>query len=210
MIPRILSQDKNICVHIRDMGSSDVTIPLSDDDIKRYLRILGGIRNPKVYIYRDLCDHNSLESLGLDVDNPVVILYETSLNFGHWIILIMREGERQPIVEHFDSYGYKPDQEIAFVPENFRVESGQSVPHLSRLLYKSGHQIAYNAVPLQSEADNVSTCGRWCVLRGIMRDYSVERFRDGIMRVGKKFNMTPDEVVCTVLSDALPPIGWRG
>ena len=86
-------------------------IPLSDDDIKKFI--------PNVIVYSELKDFSPKT---LFSSLPIIILYETSPNNGHWTLL----HETVEGIEFFDSYGGLPDEELKFIHNN--------QPHGSKLL----------------------------------------------------------------------------
>ena len=112
---------------------------LSDSDIRK---ILG--HSTKIIKYSE---HELLP-------NPTdycIILYEDSIDHGHWVGLSRYDGK----YEHFNSYGLKPDKELAWVNFKVRRSSGETQPFLSELLKHK--EYVYNDVRYQaSEADVVA------------------------------------------------------
>lgn len=155
---------------------------LSNDEIS-YL--LDG--KVKVLTYPELSKYKNIDQL-LKPYGCAIILYQTRKNFGHWIALI-KQGPN--IIEHFDSYGIKPDNELKFVKSNMRRELGQDYPHLTYLLYHSPYQLSYNQYKLQKMKKNISTCGRWSVARCILKDMPLDEFA----KLFKVKGLTPDDVV---------------
>jgi hypothetical protein len=106
---------------------------------------------------------------------PLVILYETAPNFGHWTLLhdVPRTTNKKDgyVIEFFDSYGMKPDDELAFISPEYRRETAQSKKEIVRLLagLPARVPISYNEyqfqAPLGADGQPVNTCGRWIVLR---------------------------------------------
>lgn len=132
--------------------------PTSDAEIRE---ACPGIRT---WLYRDLA---GLEATGELPRLPIAVLYETSPGFGHWVgILRTPEG-----IEHFDSYGLRPDSELEWVPRRFREIFRAEAPHMVRLLlrfqdaYGGGLPINFSEFRLQSRKPDVATCGRWVALR---------------------------------------------
>lgn len=137
-----------------------------------------------VMTYRELKKCKTLPQL------PLVILYETSPGIGHWVIVL----ETPEGIEHFDSYGIKPDGEISFVPTKWRAALGMQQPHLIQLLLDTMKPINFNDWPLQGKG-RIATCGRWCTLRARYRELTSDAFGGMIMKVSKKFGIAPDLVV---------------
>ena len=124
---------------------------------------------------------------------PFVVLYETAPNWGHWVcVLDTPEG-----IEHFDSYGIIPDNELRWVPHWFAPQSGQDVKRLLSLLclenLRTGQHINYSAHRLQGL--DTSTCGRWCVLRARLAHMTSDQFNEAVHRVCRAMGLTPDELV---------------
>lgn len=151
------------------MSKKEVSRGLSSVDLSN---LLGG--KVRILTYKQLRKFNNIYDV-LKPFGKAILLYETSKNWGHWVCLFKDPKSR--VIEHFDSYGIRPDDEIKFVPQYFRKEGGADLPHLTALLYKSGAPIRYNHYKLQSKRKGVSTCGRWCVLRLIFRDLDEHQFK---------------------------------
>ncbi len=133
------------------------SIPLSGKDI---YNALDGDCN--ILTYKDLAGVRDLDEI---LDKPCVLLYETKENFGHWTLLLKIHPDT---IELFDSYAYRPDEQIKFIPSYFR-DKENAWPHLSWLLANSVKykRIISNNVRLQKHANDVNTCGRWCIMRAI-------------------------------------------
>lgn len=164
--------------------------PLSDDQMRQL------IPQATVIKYSELSDVLKTERR---LPLPLVILYEVAPNQGHWV-LVHRTPEG---IEHFDSYGYKPDQEFSFIPSSFRKRSGQQRRLLVQTLLSlqsTGEKINYNQYKLQKDSPKISTCGRWVVLRYKFRDYSIKVFHDTVTRISKRLGITPDQLVTRVIT----------
>lgn len=135
------------------------------------------------FVYRELVDMKSLPKL------PFALLYETAPSYGHWVACL----ETPHGVEHFDSYGIKPDGELDWVPEHLRQEFGEANTHLTRLLLGSGLSVHYNEKCLQG--DSSSTCGRWCILRCRNSAIPTDAFAQGMLDLSAETGLTPDELV---------------
>jgi hypothetical protein len=131
---------------------------------------------------------------------PLILLYETKPDFGHWVcILETPEG-----IEHFDSYGVLPDNELKWVPNWLAEKTGQNVKRLLKMLFDeselSGKKINYNAYHFQGK--DTSVCGRWCAFRIFLGYLTNEQFHNVVMNACKKFRLSPDKLVATII--ALP------
>lgn len=151
---------------------------LSDSDIRSY-----GINN--VIQYEDLAKYSPQKLLN---NLPLVILYQTNENFGHWVLL-----HRTPEgLEFFDSLGYKPDAEFKFIGE------GMQQPHyIAQMLYDLSkvENINYNPYIFQEDRKNVATCGRHCIVRNMFSNYGIDDYAKGIFGASDKLGITPDELV---------------
>lgn len=148
---------------------------LSDKEIAQYI--------PNVITYDDLPNYTAEQVMS---NLPLVILYRTGENYGHWTLLHRANGH----IEFFDSYGYKPDTEFDQMPEAYRLP-----PYLVQMLYGIGKKepIHYNQYKFQAFEPGVSTCGRWCILRHLFNKWTVEEFRGGIMKLCDELEVMPDE-----------------
>jgi len=160
---------------------------LSDDDIRRLNP------NTKILLYEDVKKFPTIQHL-LDPFDCAIILYEwkrtQETSIGHYIAVVaLPDGT----IEHFDSYGILPDNELKQIKNmssNYKKMTGQDQQYLLKLYIKSPYQISYNQYKLQSLSDDISTCGRFAVLRTIFKNLTLEQFKD--LFIGKK--NTPDEI----------------
>lgn len=153
--------------------------PIKGSLIKKWLP------NSNVILYSELKKYKKLPKL------PIVILYEIIPGLGHWVtVLRTPEG-----IEHFDSYGYKPDDELDdFIPEKIKKQTNQDYKYLLNLLNNTGEQINYNNYKLQGEPP-IATCGRWSILRNLFSYLTTDKFNNMIQKTSKELNLTPDEIV---------------
>ena len=129
--------------------------------------------------YLDLKKYNRLPKL------PLVILYEVKPKFGHWVTLLKTPQG----IEWFDSYGYAPDMELNFVPDELKSDN-----KLLLNMIKHREDVNYNPYPLQKGLDT-ATCGRWVILRNIFNYLTTDEFKNMIDKTSKELNMSPDEIV---------------
>ena len=97
------------------------------------------------------------------------------------------------MVEFFDPYGKFIDDQLEYIPVNFRKISNQDYPHLTALLYNSKYNLSYNQYPFQKLKDNIKTCGRWTALRIMFRDMPLDDF-------AKLFNNSDSDNLATLLT----------
>lgn len=151
--------------------------PLSSKDIA------DAIPGVTVLKYNELCSYDSLPL-------PLVVLYETEPNYGHWVAVL----ETPDGIEHFDSYGIIPDNELKWINPKFRSSSGQDVKCLLKMLYESRKPVNYNSHRLQGR--DSSTCGRWAILRILFSDLGSDSFAKAIKKTAKKLRLKLDDLVC--------------
>lgn len=104
------------------------------------------------------------------LDNPynaVVILYESRENFGHWTALIktfdsedFENGKLTECLEFFDSYGFKPDEQMKFIKNSkfFNL-------NVSKTMLKSKERLTFNEHKFQKLKKDINTCGRHVITR---------------------------------------------
>ncbi len=148
-----------------------VAKPMSDAEVREWLPHVTFMTYPA--FARDVQRGMTLEQF-LGPARAAVILYEIKPRSGHYICVFERPGGS---IEVFDSLGYVPDDELDFIPSEFRKRSNQDHSWLLVLLQRSGRRVEYNEVPLQRDEPGVATCGRWCIWRIANRDMPLKRFQ---------------------------------
>lgn len=122
--------------------------------------------------YKELFEFKNIDDL-LKLAKYIIILYETTENYGHWCALFKNNKDS---IEFFDSYGIMPDDELKFSKKVFRKSHGFDFPHLTSLLIDCPYNIEYNDHKFQKKGPNVATCGRWCILRCLLSDFDIDKF----------------------------------
>lgn len=126
---------------------------------------------------------------------PLVVLYEFKEDYGHWCLLTNTvEG-----IEFFDSYSFLPDSQREFIDEPFKSLSGQSRPRILKLLKNLSNFLQINYMDFQLQGADTATCGRWCCLRYLLRDLSVEDFLAKVLELCRELNTFPDNMVTKVI-----------
>lgn len=170
----------------------EIATPLSDADIKAFL--------PEALIlkYSELSKYPTLHDVLPEVYSYCFILYENSLNNGHWTVISRPE---EGIAEYFDSYGGYVDNPLRWVSTNTKVGLGVTKPYLGILFRKTPEDVVYNKCKFQKEGENINDCGRWCVLRValMLKGLNLDKFHDYIYTKSKKMKLTPDELVTTLV-----------
>lgn len=155
------------------------------------LKIIKGKAN--LLLYHQLKKYNNIDD-ALGKYGALILLYETRKNFGHWTCIFKRKSyfSDDTVIEHFDSYGIMPDDELKFTEKYMRQINSEILPHLTALLYKSGYPIEYNNYQLQERKKGISTCGRWVGMRLFFRDLPIEDFIK--IFIGNRI-YNPDDIV---------------
>ena len=148
---------------------------LSGEDLKQL--------NPRtnLYLYEDVKNFLTIDHL-LHPHGSAIILYEWNrtpdCSIGHYISVIkLPDGG----IEHFDSYAIKPDDELKQIQNKsdaFKNMTGQDQKYLLRLYINTHRNVSYNHHRLQSLNNDISTCGRFAVLRTIYKHLTLEQFID--------------------------------
>lgn len=142
--------------------------------------------------YTELRNYDNIDEV-LGPHGACIILYQTKEHFGHWCCMFKA---KKNLISFFDPYGYKLDDELDFIPEHFREESGQNYPLLTYLIYNSPYKVEYNEHQFQEDKSDVSTCGRWCGFRLRYRKVPLKEFWDGF----KKFRGLNLDYLITALT----------
>lgn len=145
----------------------------SDEDLRQMMGY-----NIRIVKYNELIGYDSIDDL-LGPRGECIILYETAPNIGHWVC-IYRIGN---LVSFFDSYGLKPDDQFHKICIKFRRSNGIRKPYLTYLLSDSRYKVEYSDYPLQNKADDIATCGLWCIqrlkIKGLDPEGFAKLYRDG-------------------------------
>jgi hypothetical protein len=175
--------------HIKDLESYS----LSDKDV---LKIVDGKAN--FITYDQLKYVDSIDEL-LEPYGSCIILYLTEPNYGHFVSLNL-VGPNEDVLEHFDSYGIIPDDELREfnISKEVRDEYNEDYPYLLQLMYDSPYELSFNEHKLQARKNNINTCGRWAAMRSLLRHLPLEEFVD-IFQNNKLG--TPDEIVTAITQD---------
>lgn len=149
-----------------DQTEKNIGKPLSDKEV---LRLVNGKAN--LILYPQLHKYKSIDEI-LGPYDATFILFESEPRFGHWCCLF-KEGND---VEFFNPYGGYPDDSLKYIDKNFRKISNQLIPYLSYLMLDSPYELFYNEHKFQKMEEGVNTCGRWCAVRLLCRDISLDDF----------------------------------
>ncbi len=142
-------------------------ISLSDRDV---LGIVQGKAN--LVIYHDLHKYSNVDEI-LEPFGACFILFESKPRYGHWCLLFK---VNENMVEFFNPYGGFPDDSLDSISKSFKRQSNQDKPYLSRLLLNSRYILSYNEYDFQKRENNIKTCGRWCSVRLVCRNLTLNQF----------------------------------
>ena len=143
--------------------------------------------------YKILKGYDNIYDLFEDYGNCIILHYQTKKNYGHFTLLI----NHPDYVEHFDSLGYLVDDQLNVISKLTNKKLDQEKPYLVRLLYKSGKMIKYNEFPFQKDKKDISTCGRWCIIRANLKDIDLDEFQDIFNDLGKHMDLDKFSVYLT-------------
>ena len=154
--------------------------PLSGNDIINKVKMVHGVE-PNLITYNEIQKYGTIDEL---LKNDMcVILYQWEEGYGHWTCIMKRKN----VIEHFDSFGMIPDDELKWGKPEMNKILGQSFPLLTKLLLDSPYDIHFSDEVLQ-EKDS-TTCGRWVVFRLWLKNVSEYKF---IKRFGK---LSDDDII---------------
>jgi hypothetical protein len=163
---------------------------LTNDDVKVYMD-----NRVKIVAYYDLHKYNSIDELLYPYDKVVIMYSMTERNNGHWVCLFRNYDRKE--IEFFDSYGIIIDDQLSYSKsEKFNADNHQDHFYLTKLLAKEDkYTIIYNEVLLQEFNPEITTCGRWCLLRLCNTDIDLEDFRELVNLEANDERLTLDEYV---------------
>lgn len=142
--------------------------PFSGRDI---IEAVGG--ETKIITYPELYKYDTIDEL-VHPHNCCVILYQTKPRYGHWVCVIKHDDNS---LEFFDPYGGSVDTQLNFIPEQFRKQSRQDFPQLIRLFLNSPYNIVINRMKIQKFTKDVSSCGRHCAFRLILKHIPLMQYQ---------------------------------
>ena len=169
---------------------------IGDDNIREVLP------ECKIYTYNQL-KNKKIEELLPSKKSYCIILYQNSPNSGHWTCLLRKNN----IIEYFDSYGGKVDAPLKWISKEKNLKLGINKPYLSEMLKNSPniYHLVYNDFDFQNlKNHDISTCGRWCLLRLLLYKYSdimIDDFKKIIKKIKKKLKKSTYDEIATRIID---------
>ncbi len=120
-----------------------------------------------------------------------VILYELEPGIGHWTLINKINNQE---IEFFDSYSFKIDDELKWIPEKYKKQLGSDFPYLTRLLlpFKLVRVVPYR---LQKMSKDINTCGRWVVHRVLNRKIPLMKYFKIMKDLSNKTKLSPDQLI---------------
>lgn len=135
--------------------------PLAFSDLKR---MLGKDANTTNFLMYDQLDKISPQELfGKPASIILIHKRNDNSNIGHFFAILNHGSE----LEHFDPYGLDL--------KNLYRLTGQP-PILNKFYHN--RKVKYNKYKLQQFANDIDTCGRWCVARIKLRNKSLATFNN--------------------------------
>ena len=171
--------------------------PMGDDNIRQYLP------GAKVLKYSELADIDNIEELLPRPKTYFFLLYESSYNRGHFVVVNRYIDNGKDTICFFCSYGSKIDAPLYWNSQGKNKELGQDQPYLSQLLQKSGKNIQYNRVQYQSKRSPVATCGAFATLwiKANLRDnMNLQDFHDWITEIKEETGLSYDAIASNAIS----------
>jgi len=164
-------------------------VPLSMDAIRRAMP--GCI----VCMYDDIPNMPLNEWLETVPDKSAIILYRWSGEYGHYIAACLQScGD----IQLFDSTATGPDDLRRLQTEEKAAGLGQERRRLlADIRQMTGAGAFYQDRPVQEKG--AETCGRWCALRVVFRDFSEDDFTDAFNNLSVKLNI-PIDILATLVT----------
>ena len=152
----------------------------------------------RVVNYLELNNYNHIEDF---IDEKGIILYTpiSQRQLGHYSCLWLAprtENQLNDILSYWCSYGFnlsytalKSDymQKTPEKDEDYLI-------HLVKDFVRRGGKFTVNEVKFQNLSENVSDCGRWCILRLMKRDLNHIQFEKWFDTIKQK-KLNNDEIV---------------
>lgn len=144
--------------------------------------------------YDEIINTNDLDSL-FNQGDGIIIFYPNSEDaegvFGHFVSLVRNPKKKTYYFN--DSYGGLPD--VGQKPENKEDFYKERLNSLILHFLNSDYNVDYNEKTLQSENENINSCGRHSLMRCMYSNLTNDQYYKKIRGLCKKYNVNPDQLV---------------
>lgn len=153
----------------------------------------------KLVSYSDLPKYRNIDQL-LDPYGRTIILYETNgIDNGHYTCVFRNKKG----INYFDSYGLEIEEPLEYFGEGVKELTNSDDNFLNKLLYQDKHKVYYNNHRLQEFKKDISTCGRWCIIRMMFPEITEHDFYKMFDEASKESGYTKDEIVTKLTNKLL-------
>jgi hypothetical protein len=204
-----------------DMIKQQIASPLTSDELQKLFPF-----PIRIIRYGLLPSFQNLDQI-LDPYGAAIILFETEvlngnpnqmkiknpkksapIYSGHYVALCRSvDDDNNPSINFFDSYGIIPDDEKKYIDKEFQSIIGTSYNYLSQLLLHANNNydevIEYNQIRFQKMDKNVSTCGRYCAIRVLLKEFPLDQFQEFMKRLKNRYDRSYDEIVVILTQPVL-------
>ena len=123
-----------------------------------------------IFDYTDLANVNNIEQLFENSLN-VIIFFPVENEFqGHYTCMMYYPDNH--VISYFCPYGMSPMRNIILINYLKRFDENllRLLPNLIKIFCKNGGKFLISSYPIQSKKNNISTCGKHCVMRLLNRE----------------------------------------
>ena len=126
-----------------------------------------------IHLYKDLLKFNHIREV-IGPHNACIVLFpvKSSTN-GHWICILYHE--KTNTIEHFDPYGFSPDQELKYSEDPLTRQN--LLMKFYNQATKEGYTVTYNPYRYQQLRENLNTCGKHSAIRARFRYLTEEQYK---------------------------------
>jgi len=135
-------------------------------------------------------DIKSLDDIFGD-KNAAIVLYQTTDKYsGHWVLIMRYVYNGIHTIEYFDPYGDDIDN---IITRKLHYNPKQK-PIMYDILSQSDSDIIINNFKFQELSNNTQTCGRWCIVRFLLRMIPLTKFCALFKK--KNYKLSRDNLTC--------------
>jgi len=190
----------------------EVQKPLSDADIRTFFGGNETSLTDRILKVSELSKTGDLDDLFSGTfDYRIILQVHTQENSGHWIAILKYKDGPNTVYEYFDPYGKEIGHIISKLPKSENIKFGQHPDFLRNLFIKKNNErlkntkVIYNDYPFQNSRNDISSCGRWGLLRILLAEhfgFNLQEFADFIIHLKKNvyIHLSMDEI-CSLLID---------